>query len=355
MLNNLLPKKKGVPLRDFLLFNQEFTALLKAGLPVLTALDLLLARKREGNFARILAEIRDEVRSGAALSEAFKNHSNAFPSIYPATLAAGEQSGELVEVIRRYLFYMKTIQAIRKKMASAMIYPIILLALSLALVVLLMVVIVPKFATLFEGGGAELPGLTQFVMGVSSFMQYSWPLVLAVVVVGTIVLKAGNRNPRFRLMVHQIQLKLPLMGENIRRYNISQMCRTLSTLVSGGIPVVTALDVVADAVDNQVYKVDMKQVKEWVLEGEALWQSMEKTRMMTPLAVEMIEVGEATGSLAEMLEQVSQFYEEELTTAVERMVSLIEPALLLFMAVVIAMVVLSVYMPLFSMYTLVGQ
>ena len=354
-ISYLIPQKKTVSMKDFVIFNQEFAALLRAGLPVLMALDILLSRKGEDFFSRVLNQIRDEVKSGNSLSEAFKNHGKAFPTVYPATLAAGERSGELVSVIERYLFFMRTLMTIRKKIISAIIYPIILLVLSIGLIVLLLVFIVPKFASLFQGSGAELPLLTRAVLGLSSFMQYSWPLLVALVAAAVIAMRVSSHKPRFKLLLDGIRLKMPLLGKNIRRYNLAQMTRTLGTLVAGGIPVVTALDVVADAMSNEVYRVDLRQVKEWVMEGEALWESLEKTRMVTPLAVEMIQVGEATGSLAEMLEQVSQFYDEQLSTAVERLVALIEPALLLFMAIVIALVVLSVYMPLFEMYNIMGQ
>ncbi len=349
------PSRRKVPLRDFVIFNQEFSALLKAGLPVLTALDLLSGRRKKGDLAKNLELVRDEVRSGASLSEAFANRGKAFPNIYSATLAAGERSGELVAVIQRYLFYLRTMQAIRKKILSAMIYPIILLCLSVALIFLLLTVIVPKFATLFTGTGAPLPLLTRLVLGVATVFEYGWPFFLAALVAVPLALRVVASRPEGRLRLATLRMRLPILGENIRRYNIAQMCRTLGTLVSGGVPVVTALDVVADAMGNELYRVELKQVKKEVLEGQALWSSMERTRMMTTLAVEMVEVGESTGALAEMLDQVSQFYDEELTTAVERFVALLEPALLLFMAVIIAIVVLSVYMPLFTMYNYVGQ
>jgi type IV pilus assembly protein PilC len=351
----VMPKKRRIPMSEFILFNQEFSALLKAGLPVLTGLDLLLSRRREGLFARLLVQIRDEVRSGSALSEAFKNQGDAFPRIYSATLAAGERSGELVAVIQRYLFYTKTVQSIRKKVISAMIYPIILLILAGGLLALLMIVIVPKFSTLFSGAGGKLPFLTVAVMSVSKVFQVAWPVVIAIIVLTPMALRLAQSKPRWRLSAARLRLRLPVLGPNTRRYNIGQMCRTLGTLVAGGIPVVTALDVVADALSNEVYRVELRQVKGKVLEGQSLWQSMERTSMMSPLALEMIEVGESTGALAEMLDQVGEFYDEELSTSVERLVALLEPALLLVMAVVIAIVVLSVYMPLFSMYSLVGN
>ena len=354
LISNLVPKRRSISMKEFILFNQEFCALLRAGLPLMTALDLLLARRTQGLFARLLEQIRDEVKSGSALSDAFKNQGAAFPAIYSATVAAGERSGELVKVIQRYLFYLKTLQALKKKMASALIYPIILLALSTGLIVLMMTVIVPKFSSLFAGSGAKLPLITQVVLAVSGFFQYGWPLMLAAAVGMPVAYKLLSAKPSWRLVEARYRLRFPILGNNIRRYNIAQMCRTLGTLVAGGIPVVTALDVVADAMSNEVYKFELRQVKTKVLEGQALWQSMEKTSMMTPLSIEMIEVGESTGSLADMLEQIGIFYEEELSTAVERMVALIEPLLLVFMAVIIAVVVLSVYMPIFSMYNLVG-
>jgi type IV pilus assembly protein PilC len=351
----ILTRKKAVSLRDFITFNQEFTALLKAGLPVLTALDLLLSRKGQGFFHQTLVQVRDDVQSGTSLSDAFKNRGDAFPPIYSATVAAGERSGELVEVIQRYLFYLRTVQTIRKKILSAMIYPIILLTLSVGLVFLLLTVIVPKFSVLFLGSGARLPALTEAVLAISKVFQYGWPAFLTVLVAIPVTYKIVTSRSEGRLLIDGWRLRLPVFGTNIKRYNIAQMCRTLGTLVAGGIPVVSALDVVADAMSNEVYKVELKQVRQRVLEGQALWASMEKTRMMTPMSVEMIEVGESTGSLAEMLDQVSTFYDEELGTAVERFVALLEPALLLVMAVIIALVVLSVYMPLFSMYNLMGN
>lgn len=354
LVADLASGRKRVSMRDFILFNQEFSALLKAGLPVLTAFDLLLGRKRKGQLPVLLKQVRDEVQSGASLSEAFANRGGAFPAIYSATLAAGERSGELVSVIQRYLFYLKTVQAIRKKVLSAMIYPTILLALSVALIFLLLTVIVPKFSQLFLGAGARLPVLTEVILAVSSFMQYAWPFFAGAAVAVPLTLKIIALRPEGRFRLAQLRLRLPVLGINIRRYNISQCCRTLGTLVAGGIPIVTALDVVADAMSNEVYRQGLRRVKSDIMEGQALWSSIEKTKMMTELAVEMIEVGESTGALADMLDQVSQFYDEELGTAVERFVALLEPVLLLVMAVVIAVVVLSVYMPLFSMYNLVG-
>lgn len=346
--------RRKVGAREFVVFNQEFCALLKAGLPVLTALDLLLSRKRGTYFEKVLETVKEEVRSGASLSEAFANRGDIFPRMYPATIASGERSGELVTVIQRYLFYLNTAESVKKKVVSAIIYPAILMTLAVGLIVLMMVYIVPKFAILFTGSGNKLPWITELVLGVSKTFQYGWPLMLIGLVGALAALKTIGARPSGRLWLDSLYLRLPFMGLNLRRYNIANMCRTLGTLVQGGIPVVTALDVVAEAMGNEFYRTGLHQCRRLVLEGQSLWSGVEKTGIGTPLSVEMIEVGESTGALAEMLEQVSLFYDEELTTAVERFVALLEPLLLVFMAVVVAVIVLSVYMPLFSMYNLVS-
>jgi type IV pilus assembly protein PilC len=348
------PKRKKIKMSDFITFNQEFAALVNAGLPILTALELLLQRKRSPLFQKMLEDVRDDVKTGASLSQAFANRGDYFPKLYPATLASGERTGEIVKVIQRYLFYMQTVQTIKKKVTSAMIYPAILLTMSVGLVTLLMTVIVPRFATLFLGAGAKLPMITRFVLSVSFVFQKGWPIMALLLIATPILVKFANSTPKGRLFLTKWRMKIPVFGTNIQRYNIAQSSRTLGTLVSGGIPLVQALDIVADAMSNEVFKVELKKIKNKVLEGESLWASMETSGIMTPLAVEMVQVGESTGALSDMLEQISSFYDQELSTSVERFMALLEPLILVFMAFIIAIIVLSVYMPLFSMYNLVS-
>lgn len=348
------PKRKSVKMATFITFNQEFSALVNAGLPILTAIELLLQRKRSPLFQRMLEDVRDEVKTGASLSQAFANRGDYFPKLYPATIASGERTGEIVKVIKRYLFYMETVQAIKKKLTSAMIYPAILLTMSIGLIVLLMTVIVPKFANLFMGAGAQLPAITRIVLAISWVFQKGWPFGLAACFAVPVIIKMINAKPGGKLKLAKLRMKIPVVGTNIQRYNIAQFSRTLGTLVSGGIPLVQALDIVADAMSNELFKVELKKARNRVMEGESLWASLEATGIVTPLAVEMVQVGEATGALSDMLEQISNFYDQELGTAVERFMALLEPLVLVIMAVLIAFVVLSVYMPLFSMYNLVS-
>jgi type IV pilus assembly protein PilC len=354
-LSMFSPKRRTVKMANFITFNQEFAALINAGLPILTALELLLQRKRSPLFHRMLEDVREEVKTGASLSQAFANRGDFFPKLYPATIASGERTGEIVKVIKRYLFYMETVQAIKKKLSSAMIYPAILLTMSIGLIVLLMTVIVPKFASLFVGAGAKLPLITRIVLSISWVFQKGWPFGVAAIFVLPIIIKMINSKPGGKLKLAKLRMKIPVMGRNIQRYNIAQLSRTLGTLVSGGIPLVQALDIVADAMSNELFKVELKKARNRVMEGESLWASFEATGIMTSLAVEMVQVGEATGALSDMLEQVSNFYDQELSTSVDRLMALLEPLVLVVMAVLIAFVVLSVYMPLFSMYNIVGN
>lgn len=353
-LKVLSPKKSKIKMRDFITFNQEFSALINAGLPILTALELLLQRKRNPLFQKMLQSVRDDVKTGASLSQAFANRGDYFPKLYPATIASGERTGEIVKVIRRYLFYMETVQAIRKKISSAIIYPVILLTMAVGMVTLLMTVIIPKFATLFIGAGATLPLITRVVLSISHIFQKGWPFMALIAIATPIAVKAVNANSKGRFILAKWRMKIPVFGTNTVRYNTAQMARTLGTLISGGIPIIQALEIVSDAMSNEVFKVELQNVKNKVLVGESLWSSLEETGIATPLLVEMVQVGESTGALSDMLEQISSFYDQELSTSVERYMALLEPVILILMAFIVGIIVLSVYMPLFSMYNLVS-
>jgi type IV pilus assembly protein PilC len=353
-LKVLSPKKSKIKMRDFITFNQEFSALINAGLPILTALELLLQRKRNPLFQKMLQSVRDDVKTGASLSQAFANRGDYFPKLYPATIASGERTGEIVKVIRRYLFYMETVQAIRKKISSAIIYPVILLTMAVGMIILLMTVIIPKFATLFIGAGATLPLITRVVLSISHIFQKGWPFMALIAIATPIAVKAVNANPKGRFILAKWRMKIPVFGTNTVRYNTAQMARTLGTLISGGIPIIQALEIVSDAMSNEVFKVELQNVKNKVLVGESLWSSLEETGIATPLLVEMVQVGESTGALSDMLEQISSFYDQELSTSVERYMALLEPVILILMAFIVGIIVLSVYMPLFSMYNLVS-
>jgi len=339
-------KRKRVPQKEFLVFNQELASLISAGLPIISSLDILIERRKQPLFKGVLSDIRDQVKSGASLSEAFERHGELFPKLYASSLASGERSGEIVAVLKRYITYTKTVMAVRKKVVSAMIYPAILSTMAIGLVILLVVFILPKFQEFFSGMQADLPALTLALLWVSgmvrSYILIIGPLIIAVIAGLVIYKKSDHGADAWDLH----KMRLPLVGRIFSKYAISRFCRTLGTLTQGGIPLVTSLEISARAVGNRAFEREMLLVAGKVREGQPLWESLEKTHLMTDMSVEMIKVGESTGALEEMLTNVATFYDEEIDSELTTIVSLMEPAMLIFMGIVVATMILAIYLPL---------
>lgn len=342
--------RKGVKIQEFLIFNQELAALIRAGLPITESLDILIERRKNPTFRAALHDVRDRVRAGESLSEAFEAQ-GIFPAIYSASLASGERSGEIATVLQRYIAYTKTMIGVRKKVVSALVYPAILLTLTLVLVQILLYFVLPKFQAFFSGFNAELPLLTRSLIGFSTFARDNAVFIVGgmVAVVGLTVVYA--RTPGGRFLIDGLKLKIPIVGPVFHKYAISRFTRTLGTLVSGGIPLVTALEIVARAVGNTRFEEALLEVTQQVREGEALWQSLERTGLFSEMAIEMIKVGESTGSLPDMLAQVSDFLDDEIDHQLGLIVSLVEPIMLIFMAAIVATMLLAIYYPLLKIYS----
>lgn len=338
-----------VPRRQFLLFNQELVTLLRAGLPLLQCLDVLLERMREGAFRRYLLDIRDRVRGGAALSEAFLAQGEAFPRIYAASLTAGERSGELPAVLARYVAFAMRTEKIRARVRAAMIYPSLLTVMSVALICLLMFYILPKFSSFYLEFGQDLPGITLFVIGIARSLQAHGLVIAGTVVVTVVVAQAWNATPAGRRFFDRVKLRVPVVGAVARMYNIGQLSRTLATLLAGGIPLVSALQTTSGALSNQTFVDAIDRMAEDVREGTALWDSIERTAVTSDLTIEMVKVGEATGALAQMLTSVADFYDDQLDDAMTRIVSLFEPVLLIVMGLLVAFILLAMYLPIFRL------
>jgi type IV pilus assembly protein PilC len=350
-LLNFSRLRRRVSTKEFLVFNQEMAALIEAGMPITTSLEVLMERRKNPAFRRAIGDIRDRVKSGASLSEAFEAQGGLFPRIYASSLSSGERSGEIDTVLRRYIAYTKTLLGIRKKVISALIYPAILLLAALGLVGLLVTYIIPKFREFFTDFDAELPLITRLVVGASGFIRDNILYIGATVIVIVVFLVVFVRTPRGAVKLDAWKLKIPILGGIWLRYAISRLTRTLSTLVSGGIPLVTSLEIAARAVGNRVFEKEVLGVAQSVREGGALWESLEKTGLMTDMSVQMIKVGESTGALEEMLTNVANFYDEEIDSRLVTVVNLMEPAMLVFMAGVIAVMLLAIYLPLIRSYT----
>ena len=341
-------RKNRVKMADFLVFNQEMIALLKAGLPVVRSFEILLERQESPGLRAVLADVKDRVNSGASISEAFAEQGDIFPRLYWTSLKAGEKSGEIESVLRRYLKYQKTVIAISRKVVSTLVYPAILMALSAGLIAVLMTVVIPKFQDFFADFHADLPLLTVIVVGTAGFLRDNIVWLLPGALLGAWVAWRWVRTATGREWSDGFLLKLPFLGGLFRRFAITQFTRSLATLLGGGTPLVPSLENAAEAIGNRKIARRVRDVVPKVREGGELWQALESTSIFTNLTIEMIKVGETTGALEEMLTAVSDFYDEEIDVLLARVITLVEPAILVIMGGVIVTILLSVYLPIFK-------
>ena len=345
-----LPGRRRVSSAEFLIFNQELATLLKAGLPLVQSLDILRRRIENPAFKAALDDVHDQVRSGASLSEAFEAQ-HLFPGVYTASLMAGERSGSLEQVLRRYVQHIKVLASVRRRVVSALIYPAVLVGLSSGVVGLIVFKVVPQFRDFYNevGHGHALPLSTRVVVAFSTaLIGHAW-LVLGVgtALVGTAVV--AFRQPGQRARLDAFALKLPYFGPLARKLATAQVCRTLATLLSGGIPLVNALEIGATSTGNRAVAGHLTAVAGQVREGGSLSASLAERQIFPAVAVEMVEVGESTGALAEMLNSVADFYDEENETSLERFSNLVQPVLLIVMGIILAALIMSLYQPLFQL------
>ena len=350
-----LPVRQKVNTREFLVFNQELATLLKAGMPLVQSLDLLRRRVESPVFRQVLDDIHEKVRSGTALSDAFGAHGDLFPRVYTASLLAGERSGNLDAVLRRYVEYTKIIATVKRKTVSALVYPAVLTSLALGLVSIIVLKVVPAFADFYSGFGAQLPLSTRVIMAISDFVRAQF-LLIVVAIVGSVALFLGwVRQSGQKARAHYLILRVPMLGQVARKFATSQMSRTLATLLGGGLPLVNALDIAAHSIGNQYMAGQLEIVSSRVREGESFAAALEARHAFPEVAVKMAEVGESTGALQDMLNTVADFYDEEISTTMERFITLVEPVLLVVMGIVIAGLLLALYMPLFQLSSVLGQ
>jgi type IV pilus assembly protein PilC len=340
---------------EFLIFNQELATLLKAGLPLVQSLDILRQRLTNPVFKAVLDDVHERVRGGAALSDAFLAHSDLFPGVYTASLVAGERSGSLDQVLRRYVAYAKVIDTVRKKTFSAMLYPAILTLLAVVLVAIIVIEVVPAFSGFYASFDRELPLVTQIIVGFSDFVRANLLLLTVLSVAGVAGFVMWVRQPGQRARFDRAVLRLPFIGPIAHKFATSQIARTLAALVGGGIPLVNALDTAATSTGNRHLGAELRVVATKVREGRSFAATLLERNVMPDVAIKMIEVGESTGALQEMLSSLADFYDEDVETEVGRFVTLVEPMMLVFMGVVIAAVVLALYLPIFQLSTVVGR
>ncbi len=341
-------RKKRIPLQEFMIFNQEFAALLKAGLPLLQVLDLMIERIKDAAFKVTMLDVRSRIESGEELSDAFSAQGRVFPPLFASSLKAGERSGDLEKVIRRFIRYMELILTAKKRVVSALVYPVVLVVLSMIMIGVMAIYVVPKFSVFYEDMDAELPWITQIVLSSSFVIRDNWIAILVGIAVAIVFFLRWRRTTTGILTIHRLQLQIPLLGGVFRRFSGAEFCRSLATLLDGGMPLVPSLEIAVSSVGNQFVKGRMEPVVQKVREGQSLYASVEETEMLDDIAIDLIRVGEATGSLGSMLTTVSDFLDQEVEIKVQRLLTLIEPIMLVFMGLIVAILLVSVYLPMFS-------
>ncbi len=345
LLNRQSSKQVGGS--DFLILNQQFNTLIKAGLPILRALDLLAERASSPRLRPVISQIRDRVREGKSLSEAV-SEAGVFSKVYSTAILAGEKSGNLSGVLDYYIAYQRVSTGVRKKILATLVYPVLLITVACIVVTYLVTVVIPKFALLYQDMKVPLPTPTRILIALT--VDYRWYVVGAIAAVFLTVLGifAWSRSEEGGVAVDRMKFRLPVVGETILKFQVAQFTRTLSTLLTGGTPLVAGLQTAGDAIESRLLRGTISSATQRVREGESLHSSLSATGIMPELALDMIEVGESSGALAPMLTSVAEFYEEEVNLRLGAMVSLIEPAILIFMGLLVAFILVSLYLPIFS-------
>jgi type IV pilus assembly protein PilC len=341
-------RQQSVEGNDFLVFNQQFNTLIKAGIPILKALDLLSERAAAERLRPVLTEVRRMVREGTTLSEALEQQ-GVFPKVYTVSVLAGEKSGNLPGVLEYYITYQRVTSGFRKKLIATLIYPTILVCAATAIVTYLVSSVIPKFASLYADLNVTLPQATRILIAITvTYRPYLLGAIAAVVLVAVLGY-AWSQTEQGGLSMERVRMNLPLVGETLTKFQFAQFCRTLSTLLAGGTPLVQAMETAGGAIKSRLVSAAVTQSAQLVREGQSLHSSLASTGLVPELALEMVEVGEASGSLSAMLGSVAEFYEDDVNTHLANMVALIEPAILIFMAILIAFILVALYLPMFSL------
>jgi type IV pilus assembly protein PilC len=330
---------------DFLLFNQQLAAIIRAGIPILQAVAMLRRRASSSRLRMVLEDVEEKIRSGMALSSAFAAQGPIFPRIYTASILAGERSGALDDVLARYVAYMRRGVEIRRKIRGALAYPLFLLAASMGMVMFLTVYVVPKMSSLFEGFNRELPAVTKTVIGISHFASTNFYWLVPAIIIGAVALYLWTRTPSGALNLDRFLLKLPIVSQLIKQLAVAQMTRSLATLLAGGITLVESWEIAAESITNKELRARSSATLPMIREGRSFTESLESAGWIPPLALDMIGVGERSGSLREMLEEVADFHDRESEVRLEQLTTVLEPAILLVMGGVVVTILLSIYLP----------
>jgi type IV pilus assembly protein PilC len=340
--------KKKVKLDIFLVFNQQFLTLIRAGLPILSSLDLLAKRQKEESFQAQLEDVTSRIKTGESISSAFEAQ-GSFPLVYTTTLLAGERSGNLEEVLQRFLDFQRVSLTFRKKLKASLIYPAFLIVMVIGLFIFLITFVVPRFAQLYDQLGTKLPALTLFMLALGQDVQHYGLYILPVLILIGYLLVRWSKTDSGATTIDKIRVAMPIFGKVWLKYQVGLFSRTLATLLTGGLPLVPSLETAARSIDSRQIAKAVYSSVETVREGKGLASSLNKTGVFPELAIEMIEVGESTGALPQMLNSVAEFFEEDVQTSLAAIMSMIEPVILIVMGVVVVVIMIALYEPIFSL------
>ena len=334
-----------VKANDFLLFNQQLAALLRAGIPILQAIAMLRRRATSVRLRAVLEAVEEAIRGGAALSQAFAAQGAIFPRIYTASILAGERSGALDEVLSRYVTYMRRSVALRRKIRGALAYPLFLLIASFGMVVFLISYVVPRMSELFSGFGGDLPLVTQIVLTLSNALTRNVFWLAPLIIVSAVALGIWSRTLGGRLTIDRLKLKIPIAGKLLVQLSVAQAARSLATLLAGGITLVESWEIAAESITNLELRRRSSEILPLIREGRSFTESLESAGWLPALAIDMIGIGERSGSLREMLDEVATFYDAEGEVKLEQLTTTLEPAILILMGGIVVVILLAIYLP----------
>ncbi|MEK9627880.1 MAG: type II secretion system F family protein [Nitrospinota bacterium] len=349
--SSFLSNKKvhKITTRDVVIFTRQFSTMVDAGLPLVQCLDILGKQSENPTFGEKILEVKGNIEMGNNLSDSLRKYENVWDTLYCNLVEAGEVGGILDVILRRLADYIEKAEALKKKVKSAMVYPGAIVTVAFLVVAFLMIFVIPSFATMFSKGGAELPGPTQIVMDVSDFFQNQWYVMIGCFVAFFFTFKKTYATKRGRIEIDRLALKLPVFGILIRKVSVAKFTRTLGTLISSGVPLIEGLDICAKTAGNSIVEIAVVKTIEAIKEGETIAAPLSRENVFPPMVIQMIDVGESSGSLDKMLAKIADFYDEEVDAAVEGLTALLEPMLMVFLGCVVGFIVVAMYLPIFKM------
>jgi type IV pilus assembly protein PilC len=346
--------RQKVDSKEFMTFNQELLVLIKAGLPIIQALDTILEKGGKGRLVDMLRDIREDIKGGASLSDAFEKYPSVFSHLYVASIRAGERTGDLPQTLRRYTAFLKRVEGFRKKVISALIYPSIILTLAFIVVTFLILYVVPTFTKVYTDAGSQLPLPTQMLIYFANSLQRYILLILGIIIAGMVLFRRWSITEQGRFLLDGWKLRIPFLGDLLTKYALAGFSRTFATVLGSGIPIVESLKMSVGTLNNQVLERKLLDAVVRVEEGTMLSIALEKTKFMPPIALRMLGVGETTGALEEMLGEISDYIEEEIDKSLHLLTTAVEPAIMIVMGIVIGVIIITMYLPIFKIAGTVG-